>query len=148
MIWRLITIAAAIDTAIVLGISVAWGASGPSRDAGDATAASLALTTPAQVIRDSGDATAARLVLSCDSLQTRSHARYLRGRGAIVELTKSERCRVPQGVEGERRPGVPAAARRPLTSPDRAGVQPSCNRPFRIKRRRPRIHRAQNETKQ
>jgi hypothetical protein len=63
MIWRLITIGAAIDTAIVLGISVAWGASGPSRDAGDATAMRVALTTPAQVIRDSDDATAARLVL-------------------------------------------------------------------------------------
>jgi hypothetical protein len=63
MIWRLITIGAAIDTAIVLGISVAWGANGPSRDAGDATPARLALTTPAQVIRDSGDATATRLVL-------------------------------------------------------------------------------------
>jgi hypothetical protein len=63
MIWRYITIGAAIDAAIVLGISVAWGASGPSRDAGDAPAARLALTTPAKVIRDSGDATAARLVL-------------------------------------------------------------------------------------
>jgi hypothetical protein len=63
MIWRLITIGAAIDTAIVLGVSVVWGASGPSRDAAEATAARLALTTPAQVIRDSGDATAARRVL-------------------------------------------------------------------------------------
>jgi hypothetical protein len=63
MIWRLIAIAAAVDTAIVLGVSVAWGASGPSPDAGDATAASLVLTTPARVIRDSGDARAARLVL-------------------------------------------------------------------------------------
>lgn len=62
MLWRFITIGAAIDTAIVLGVSIAWGASGPSRDAGDATASGLVLTTPAQVIRDSGDATAARLV--------------------------------------------------------------------------------------
>jgi len=61
---RLITIGAALGTTLVLAVSSAWGASSPSRDAGDASGARLGLTKPAQVIRDAGDATSAKLVLS------------------------------------------------------------------------------------
>ena len=51
---------AGIGSALLLTAS-AWGASSPSRDAGDATRAQLSLyASPVIVVRDSGDADAAR----------------------------------------------------------------------------------------
>ena len=64
MIHRLITVGAALGMTLVLAVSSAWGASSPSRDAGDASGARLELAKSAQVVRDAGDATSAKLAFS------------------------------------------------------------------------------------
>jgi hypothetical protein len=64
---KLLTLTAVSGTTFLLACSAAFGASAPIRDAGDATAAKLALSSkralPINVVRDAGDATAAKLRL-------------------------------------------------------------------------------------
>src|SRR6266516_1208487 len=59
---RILIISAVVGAALMLAVPAARGNGQPSRDAGDATSARLALGSPL-VVRDTGDAVAARLAL-------------------------------------------------------------------------------------
>lgn len=98
---RLITTCAVIGTALGLGCSAAYGASGPIRDAGDATAAKLTLSSTEHrestiaVVRDAGDATAAKLRLQAKQAERSASITVVRDAGdaTAASLAKQRRIR-------------------------------------------------------